>query len=1644
MLIADFKKRLLTSAMVIAGTAVLAQPALAQTPITPPNAGVSPGSAQEAAAANSGIQVLLDQANFWRERQRRDLEMQSLERIIEIDPNQPQAVARLAEIALEEQKPGQAQQYLNQLKQTAPNSQATKTLENRIRVGAIPQNVIAEARSAAQQGQTKRAIQLYQQAFQGSAPPPEYQLEYYQTLAGVDWQTGKNGLAQLARARPNDVKTQVAYGEVLTYQDATRKQGIAILEKYSQQDPKAMAAWKQAVGWLPENKESVAEYKDYLKANPQDQEIETRLKEVTKPAPVDPNAARLKNGYAALDKGQLKTAESNFSQVLKSRPNDASALGGMGIVKLRQKQFSSARSYLDRAMKVSPSQRSKWTSARSTADFFAKLQGAEAAQKKGDLKSAESLAKQAAATGYKDKALAENLLAGVYLEEGKAPEAEAQYRKILQSSPNSVEAKKGLIEALLAQREYAEANQLAAELPEGTQVEGLRSAQAEMERDRAKEMLAQGNPGGALLAYERAVAAAPTDPWIRLDLARLLAESGDVAQGFSIMNVLLQQQPVSEQALQAAAIYAQEYGSEQQAYALINQIPPDERSEGMNQFVEQLELRSVIQQADAAYADGNDAQAISLLRNLATRTDLPVGMRAQVAQKLYEYGDQTRAVAMAQDELTRGAKGDPAAYTGFVDVLAQAGQDASASAMIQQLAAQAQTPEDRRAVAELNATLIAKRADQLRLSGDYAQSFDLLSRGLALSPNNPQLLGALARLYQSGGMPEKAVEVYDVLLARNPTDPNIFSGAAVAAMSDGLYSRANDLIDRAIEMDPRNPRLYLTKGQIKQAQGDPGDAIEALETAQALQRERMGFYVPPAIQDPLQQQPAYGVPAGQQAPAGQQPPVYNQQPPPQPGGTLGPNPFRTSDASDGLSFRTSKLAGLATSRPAGKIEGAAGPARFLASSVPVRASTVSRSASSPEESIVVAQNTADTAYVSQAVRRAPTRAKAEPYRPALAFSPLAPEPQFPELPETPTYAQADLEEMEGGLPPATPPRAEVYDMRGSVAYSDPIYGAPANPAGTYTAEAPTTHYQNPSAVPSGYQSPAAQPLSQQPYQSAAAQQSPRAQSAGVYAPPAYEPQLHASFASTPARPPVQYPSAQPVQYAQMAQAQPVQFSPLPTTNQQDRSTTTGQAYDPTQYGTQPPQQGTIYTPYGTSQPNVYGGTAQPYTYGGTVQPNLYGTPPAQPQQPQQRQNAPTYIRPQDNQPSIYAQSPPVYLNQPSTLQVASLSPLAVPQQDTLSREIDETLRAVKREVAPRAYASVRYRNRSGESGLSALSEWSGELQGSFVPFGIGRMTLTAEPVSLDAGAVASNAQDRFGTNPLRAIPIAPPEQQQAGAAVNLAFEYEDVTVDVGSTPLGFEVNNIVGGAKWEPKLTDQIGIQLGLERRPVTDSVLSYAGTQNIEDQTNVSNKVWGGVVKTGGFGGASYDDGNIGVYGTGGFYNYEGQDVASNNSTEVNIGGYVRPIREPNRELQVGLNLNYTRYDNNLRYFTYGHGGYFSPQRFIAIAAPVKYAVKGEKWDYSIEAAPGFQSYSEDDADYFPNNADLQEELARDAAIDPDIQAVYQGRSESGLGFAARATTEYRLSEETSIGGAVDFNSFGDFTETSAKVYMRHVFGSW
>ncbi len=382
--------------------------------------------------------------------------------------------------------------------------------------------------------------------------------------------------------------------------------------------------------------------------------------------------------------------------------------------------------------------------------------------------------------------------------------------------------------------------------------------------------------------------------------------------------------------------------------------------------------------------------------------------------------------------------------------------------------------------------------------------------------------------------------------------------------------------------------------------------------------------------------------------------------------------------------------------------------------------------------------------------------------------------------------------------------------------------------------------------------------------------------------------------------------------------------------------------------------------------------------------------------------------------------------------------MADPQTAQMLRE----LARARDEAAAWVQAGVQVNARSGEAGLSRATTLATPVEASVpVPGLQGRISLATGSVTMFQGNLgsASATGRQFGTNALaNGRPLGAPDSQQAGAPISVGYTGRYVRADIGTTPLGFRRTNVVGGVEVVVPLHQRANLRLMGENRPMTDSLLSYAGLRD-----PLSGQSWGAVTRAGGRGQLELSlTSRTGLYAGGGAYAIQGRGVRDNSMYEVFGGAFHQLWNTPRETLSVGVDLRHSAYDRNLAFFTLGHGGYFSPQRSNAISLQADWRRQAGDWTLRAVGSVGWQWYYSRSAPLFPNDPALQSQAEALAQVDPFTQpASFASQRASGPTGSVFLNAEYALAPQWRIGAAGRFMRVGDYEDLSGMFYLRYRF---
>lgn len=863
-------------ALVLAAVAgpVVAGPAMAQTatpaaftPGQAPPPAASPATPAVAATDSGAVGILIRQAERWLSLNRPDLAATAIGRALAAEPNNPAALQVAARVETARGNRDGALTYLRRAQAAggSPAQQAATAAE--LRAASLDQAALAQARQAAQAGHADEAAARYRALFGAEGPPPEYAREYYQALAGAaatraEGLAGLNRLASVPNADPN---TLLASAEALTYQESSRAEGIAKLAALANRPETAEGArraWRQALGFMGNNPAAAPLIAAYLQRFPGDAELTQRLallRQAPPPAAADPNDALRRTGYARLETGDLTASAAQFTQALAANPNDADALGGLGLVRLRQNQPQAARPLLERAIAADPAHAARWQKALDGAVYGLALTDARTKLRQGDVAGADAELRDALRRDVPDHTDAEVLLGDTALRQKDPAAAEQHYRTALSRRPGFPPAVTGLNQALRAQgklppepvRTAAAPPQAGATPAAFTPQPSLQplTAQAPEPTTRAGQLRAEaaqvtdGNVAVTLL--RSAMEQAPNDPWTRLDLARALRRTGRGAEGRALVEELAARDGTADDHF-AAALFAQEDGRLDDASAQLAAIPALRRTPDMSRLDQQIRTDRDIAAASRAMLARQPGGRQQLMQ-IAARPDPSGATGAAVIRAFGDAADRPGAAEAARVALAANPGGGVSARLAIAGGLLAAGADSEAGALAGQISQSPLTPDQTRDLAALRNGIAIRASDRLNESGSQAQAFEKLRPVLAQDPENPDAQLALARLYQGARQPAEALRLAQAVLARNPHNMDARQAAVDAAIAAGDRATATALVNDAEALGPADSRLLFLQARVASGFGDTERAQRLLQQALAQRQLELGTTTPSGL-----------------------------------------------------------------------------------------------------------------------------------------------------------------------------------------------------------------------------------------------------------------------------------------------------------------------------------------------------------------------------------------------------------------------------------------------------------------------------------------------------------------------------------------------------------------------------------------------------------------------------------------------------------------------------------------------------------------------------------------------------------------------------------------------------------------------------
>jgi len=826
-----------------------------------------PGLAAETGNPQS---LLIQQGYYWQAKEHPDRAAEAWSKLLNLSPEQPDALYGLGLIDLQQKRLDGARRYLVRLQAIKPLPRLALQLEQDIALSPDDkQQLLEKARELSDADERDKAVAVYRQLLDGHQPQGLIAREYYNTLgfSTGGWPEARVGLERLRRERPDDSILDLFLALHLARNPDSRPEGIRALARLSHNPDiggNADETWRFALQWLgPPSRDQVSLFQQYLQAHPDDAEIRALMDKGIAQGrggsgwQRDPQVAR---GLKAIDAGDIAGAEQALQARLKERPNDYDALGGMGIVRQQQKRLGEAESYLVQATRLPGG--AQWNSALEDVRYWILLDQAGDAQRAGRQSQARALIDQAIAKNPAEPA-GPTALANWQSQAGQLDAAEAGYRQVLARTANYPEALAGLINVLSRAGKSDEALRLIdglsaadqARLAPTVKIRALRAIQVAKLAERRGDLVA------AQKAYKEALADDPKNPWTRFALARVYLRDGQTQVARDLIDELLKQQPDQPDALYTSILLSAELGEWTKAQRTLSRIPAAKRSSDMNDMELDIRLHIQTELAVDVARRGQRQEAWALLSRCEPLAGQKPERVAVLASAYAEAGNPQQAVSLMRQVLDHSPS-TPDLQLLYAGVLLKADQDAQASEILRDLQGKPMNETASKRYEDLLFLYRIKQADGLREKNDLVAAFDMLSPALKQRPNDSQAVSSLARMYAASGNTQKARELYEPLIKADPGNAKLQLGLADIALQGRDFDLAEQSVKKALELEPGVPQTLTASARIYRGMGKTGEAGKLLRKAIEIEdSQRQDIYVAAAPQATTQSaNPFVGLP----------------------------------------------------------------------------------------------------------------------------------------------------------------------------------------------------------------------------------------------------------------------------------------------------------------------------------------------------------------------------------------------------------------------------------------------------------------------------------------------------------------------------------------------------------------------------------------------------------------------------------------------------------------------------------------------------------------------------------------------------------------------------------------------------------------
>ena len=264
---------------------------------------------------------------------------------------------------------------------------------------------------------------------------------------------------------------------------------------------------------------------------------------------------------------------------------------------------------------------------------------------------------------------------------------------------------------------------------------------------------------------------------------------------------------------------------------------------------------------------------------------------------------------------------------------------------------------------------------------------------------------------------------------------------------------------------------------------------------------------------------------------------------------------------------------------------------------------------------------------------------------------------------------------------------------------------------------------------------------------------------------------------------------------------------------------------------------------------------------------------------------------------------------------------------------------------------------------------------------------------------------------------------------NIGVETKYITLEMGSTPIGADISPQLTGFASLHGTINTLAINLKIIRKRDDDSMLSSVGESLDENGEKIK---WGRVFRSGMELGIKYNSSLAYDFTIISYPSIQGYNLKKNSETKVITTISYSPISDIFTYIDYGFSVVYDTYDFNSDLFTYGHGGYFSPQKFISGDIDIDIAdIVTDNFYWKFKASVGYESVSVDPVEEYPLSDSNSEGL----------EGEEEGYEESGLSFKVGMASSYSITKLLDVVGSFSYTKMSAFTDIAGGISFIYSF---